>query len=139
MKKCPRCKMTTNSHSECMVCKFDVTDVNYSKRESEKYVFNKYLFPYILKNHIFLIICIALVISMLILALPAKDWEVYLTCFLLLADSFTSTFFPEGKLNKLSKIYSDSFLETHFGISKYITGVASVLIAFLYLIINYIN
>jgi hypothetical protein len=58
----------------------------------------------------FLIACIALVIFMLILALPAKDWEIYLACFLLLADSFTSTFFPEGKLNKLSKIYSDSLV-----------------------------
>lgn len=135
MKKCPRCKMTTNSHSECMVCKFDVTDVNYSKRESEKYVFNKYLYSYIFKNHMFLIACIALVISMLILALPAKDWYVYIACLLLLIDSFTSTLYPEGKLNKLSKIYSTSFLETHFGIHKYITGAGSILVAFLYLIV----
>ena len=88
MKKCPRCKMTTNSHSECMVCKFDVTEVEYSERNSEQYVFNKYLYSYIFKNHMFLIACIALVISMLILALPAKDWYVYIACLLLLIDSF---------------------------------------------------
>lgn len=128
--------MTTDSHSECMVCKNDVTNIEYSNRKKEKYFINKYLFPFIIKKCLFIVLCIIAVVAMLILSMPNIDWYIWVCSFLLLIDSFTSSFYPAGKANQLSGVYSDSFLDTHFGIHKYITGAASVLIAFLYLIIR---
>lgn len=135
MKECPQCKMITDSHSECQVCKYDVTNVKYSERKSEKYVLNKYLFQFIIKKHLFVVFCILFVFAVFIWSLPDIEWEIFIPCFLLVADSFTGAFYPEWKLNGLSKIYSDSFLDTHFGIHKYITGGLAILIALLYLLI----
>ena len=135
MKECPKCKAVTESHSECAVCQCDITDIEYSERQTEKYALNKYLLSYILKKQLFTVFCVVFVIAALLISLPNVRWSIFLICIILTVDSVTSAFYPQGKRNKLSSIYTDSFLDTHLGIDKYLTGGAAILIAFMNIII----
>ena len=68
MKKCPKCQMTIDAHSECPVCKQHLCDVEYVINcKGERYKLNKYFLPYFLKKCVFALICTAIVLAKIIL------------------------------------------------------------------------
>ena len=75
MKTCPRCKMTCTGHSECPICKADITNIPYEKRGTPiHYVFNKYFLIYLLKYYKICLISWIGTIFFIAKRLPSFDW-----------------------------------------------------------------
>lgn len=95
MKTCPRCKMTSDCHSECRICHADVSGEPYVQRGAiEKYVLNKYFFIHLFQHHKTTIIGCLGSLGIMISKLPKFGWSEVLVLFviavIILADFFPS-------------------------------------------------
>lgn len=127
MKTCPKCKMTSDAHSECPLCRTDITGVPYNESKTEKYAFNKYLLVYVLKFAKFFLFCLLACVTVFIIKLPDVSW-LYLISLFCLAVCFCETFYPV-KFNSLWKtVYSEDYLEITKKLTKYESGILAILL-----------
>lgn len=138
MKTCPNFKMTTDSHSECPVCKYDLTNEPYSERKSEKYVFNKYFLPYLLKNHKFALICVLVVLIGIIISMPRLNW-LCLIAFLLSVMSLDESLFKNRNIHWQSWMYNEDYLEATYKIGLYGTGIGAVIVIVFSLVLKLLS
>ncbi len=94
MKTCPTCRMTVNAHSECPMCKTELTDIPYSDRRGEVYKLNRWFWPYFIKTNRWSLASFALVVVKIIcFGLTWNGYMLVTALFLLLMVLFA--LFPE--------------------------------------------
>ena len=136
MKTCPNCQMTTDSHSECSVCGYDVTAVSHGERETEKYTLNKEFFKFLFKKQKFPLICIDIAVAAFVLTLQSFDIGVFsalLLSALCLLGSLYKNLFIKLSLWK----YNEDYAESRYAISVMLDGVVSILFSVLSVALKY--
>lgn len=131
MKQCPRCKMTTDSHSECPVCNNDISDVEYSKKRWEGYALNKYFLPYFLKKCI-IPLCCALFIAGKIIIFGVNFNYYFIINLVLLLYTFLEYLFPRMMIELQVWKYNESYLEDTATIGKILLCALTVLLSFIW-------
>ena len=106
MKTCPRCKMTSDCHSECRICHADVSAEPYAPRGAiERYVFNKYFFIHLFKQHKAMMIGCLGSMGIMLSQLPKFGWNEVFVLFIIAIIIFVD-FFPS-----ILPILKDGFLQ----------------------------
>lgn len=114
MKHCPRCQMTVDAHSECPVCKADLTDVAYRERSGETYKLNRWFVGYFIRKNVFFLCCVALIVLKVICFGATINGYLLLTAVLLLW-MVAESLFPERLKQLVDWRYTESFLELMSG------------------------
>ena len=124
MKTCPNCKMTTDSHSECAVCGHSLVDIEYSEREGEKYVLNKYFLPFLWKHYRVPLIC--LIIVLILAAFCVSNELLYsLYSIALVVGAILLSLYRRRWISLLTWKYNENYLEPRFPYAvHYISGLA---------------
>lgn len=130
MKVCPNCKMTVDAHSECPVCKANITDVEYSEAKRESYKFNKYFFTFLLKKHWFPIICSIIALLVLVIRFDGFNIKSIFALFCM-AESILVSLYRKAFINFDSKFYSESYSGLRAVIAIYGCSVAAILLAYI--------
>ncbi len=131
MKECCKCGMTVAAHSECPVCKTDLTDIPYSDSKGEKYKLNKFFIPYFMRRCKFFICCCVLIL-LKILFFNIK-FNLYVLITILLLMTLAESLFPERIKKAMEWKYSDNYIDFVSGsFSKYLTGIVAVVSAVLW-------
>lgn len=128
MKVCPKCKMTVDAHTDCPVCKNDLTKEPYADAKGESYAFNKYLIPYLFRKHTFSIVCVAAVIVRMILSWSYLNWYCLLSLFCVFLSAFISLF-KNRILSMEMWRFTEIYAEMRISIAKYAAGVIGVVIS----------
>lgn len=131
MKTCPKCHNTLDSHCECPLCHYDLTNEPYAEFEGEKYSYNKYLLIYIAKFAKFFLICTILCAIKIIINLPNFSL-MYIVSLICLLICFCETFFQNRFNYMWQAIYSESYLEITKKLTKYASGVFAIIIVLLF-------
>ena len=131
MKTCPKCHITLDSHCECPLCHYDLTNEPYVEFEGEKYSCNKYLMIYIAKFAKFFLVCAILSVIGIIINLPNFSL-MYIVSFICLLICFCETFFPSRFNSMWQAVYSENYLEATKKLTKYISGALSFIIILLF-------
>lgn len=127
MKTCNKCGMTMAAHSECPVCKNDLTNTPYSDSKGEIYKLNKFFIPYFFKTCIFFICCCVLILLKIVLFGIELNWYILFTVLLLL-ETLAESLFPERMKNAMSWKYSDGYMDFLIGsFGKYFSGVLALI------------
>ena len=136
MKTCPNCQMTTDGHSECAVCGYDISNVSYGERQTEKYRLNKVFVKFLFKKQKLPLACIAIAVVGTLFTLPSFNVATFgalLFSTLCLLGSLYKNFFIKLNLWK----YNEDYAESKQNIIIVIDGVFSILLAALSLFIKY--
>lgn len=132
MKKCPKCGMTINAHSECPACRMDLTTIPYSDSKGERYKFNKFFFRYFMKKCKFFICCSMLILLKIAFFDVKLNIYILLTILLLLM-VLAESLFPERLKSVMEWKYSDNYIDFVSGSwSKYFSGILALVSAFLW-------
>ena len=131
MKRCPKCHMTLNAHSECPVCRDDITEVSYEQEDCERYELNKYLLLYLIKYSKLFTMCVLACICIFIINFPLIKW-IYIIALLCLVICYCETFYPQKANTILKNIYSEDYLEATAKITKYASGVCAVIVMLIF-------
>ncbi|MBQ6706399.1 MAG: hypothetical protein IJN07_02675 [Clostridia bacterium] len=130
MKQCPRCHMVVDAYNECPICGAEITGEPICEADTEHYCINRWLFPYLIKRHLFPLICTLSVLIIILTGIPALGkWSV-LSLFVLVC-MWVEALYKNLVFKLFSGIYSEGFLEFTQAYSKYVYGVLGVLLALL--------
>lgn len=128
MKICPICKMQIDAENECPICHSSITYEPKISSESEKYILNKYLFFYFIKNCWYSFLCFAIVLIRFILNTQLSGYYIYIA--LLLCISIITSLFQRKFSKFLQWKYSKNFSEYAVNYTKITSGGLAVILSF---------
>lgn len=130
MKVCPVCKMTVMGDTECPICRTTLTFEPEVDAEREKYIFNKYLVIYMLKNCWFSLLCLIIVAIRFIVVSPEFH------PFYLLIWAFSILAVVEGVFHRqlstfLQWKYSEEYAKVYTYLSQYTIAFVMLVLSFI--------
>lgn len=136
MKTCPNCKMTTDSHSHCAVCGYEVAEIPYVESNSEKYVLNKYFWRFLFTKHIFQLVCVIIAIVSAIITLPDINWATLGAVVFSVFSLFTSIY-RRLFIHLSSWKFDEDYLESTHTVMSVASGTLSIFFACISIYLKY--
>ena len=128
MKVCPKCHMTVDAQGECPFCYTTLTYEPTVHSDKERYVLNKYLLLYLLKQSWFSLLC--LIVVALKVALTQRAFTTYhLLPLLFLVVSLQFSILGRSIARDIQWKYSESYAVVWTAGVKICTGLLAVLSA----------
>ena len=130
MKKCNVCNSIVDEISECPICGNTLTYEPPVMEDTEKFVFNKYYYIYLLKNTWFAVLCTIKIIIISLVNTPTSSYSLrlILPAIVLLIASLVNSFFKRWRYKRLLKIYTEPWAKQLIAYDKYFYGAAAVIL-----------
>ena len=130
MKKCPNCEAVVDAYSECPVCNHVLTDEPHCGAKIESYKINKWFCTYLIKKHLFSLLCTVFVLVLIFFSLNPLSFYKIISIFLIIF-MWVETLFKNLIYRIFTFKYTDDYLESTQKIVIYMCGALAVIAAFL--------
>lgn len=128
MKKCPVCKSIVDEEFECPICQATLTYEPSCAGSREKYAANKYFLQYMVKQSVFSLVCLLIVLLFTFLT-NDFSFRLCIVAWILAIISVLISVFQRKMIKWLQWKYNEDYAHFRVVASKYATGGLAVFAA----------